>query len=156
MNSENKIRAIMILEIIGRPPEHLTKTLKDITEKINNEKDTQVVNKKVHEPTQTKDNKNFYTTFAEVEIEVKSISLLTSLMFKYMPANVEVIEPEKIPLTNNGWSEILSEITRKLHGYDEIARILQNEKKILEKKLKDIESKQKEANKQDNTENKNN
>lgn len=138
MSSENSIKAIMILEILGRPPEHLKTTLEDIVNKINNEKEVEVTNKKIHEPTQAKDNKNFYTTFAEVEVEVKTISLLASLMFKYMPANVEVVEPETIALTNNGWSEILSEITRKLHGYDEIARMLQNEKNILEKKLKGL------------------
>jgi len=131
----------MILEILGRPPEHLKSSLEDHINKMNNEKDVEVTNKKIHEPTQTKDDKNFYTTFAEVEIEVKSISLLTSLVFKYMPANIEVVEPETIALTNNGWGDILSEITRKLHGYDEVARMLQNEKKILEKQLKELKGK---------------
>lgn len=138
MSSENNIKAIMILEILGRPAEHLKKTLEDIINKIGNEKNVEVTNKKIHEPTQSKDNKNFFTTFAEVEINVKSISLLTSLMFKYMPANIEIIEPETIALTNNGWGDILSELIRKLHGYDEIARMLQNEKNILEKKLKEL------------------
>lgn len=144
MSSENKIKAIMILEILGRPAEHLKKTLEDHIGKMNNEKNVEVTNKKIHEPTQSKDNKNFFTTFAEVELEVNSISLLTSLMFKYMPANVEVIEPETIALTNNGWGDILSEITRKLHGYDEIARMLKNEKEILEKKLKELKGQGKE------------
>lgn len=156
MNSENKIKAIMILEILGRPPEHLKTSLEDIINKMNKEKDVEVSEKKIHEPTQTKSNKNFYTTFAEVEVEVKNISILTSLMFKYMPANVEVIEPENINLTNNGWSEILSEITRKLHRYDEVARMLQNEKKILEKKVKELKgnSEQNSQNKEKTEENK--
>ena len=146
MSSEDKIKAIMILEILGRPPEHLKSSLEDHINKMNSEKGVEVTNKKIHEPTQAKENEKFYTTFAEVEVEVNSISLLTSLMFKYMPANVEVVEPETIALTNNGWGEILSEITRKLHGYDEVARMLQNEKNILEKKLKELKGQGKEQN----------
>ena len=147
MSSENKIKAIMILEILGKPAEHLKKTLEDITNKIDNEKNVQVTNKKIHEPTQAKDNKNFFTTFAEVEIGLKDVSLLTSLVFKYMPANVEIVEPETIALTNNGLGDVLSELTRKLHGYDEIARMLQNEKNILEKKLKELKGSSQEKNK---------
>jgi len=46
--------------------------------------------------------------------------------------------PELIALTNNGWNDVLNELTRRLHGYDEIARVLQIEKNVLEKKLREI------------------
>ena len=85
-----------------------------------------------------KDQKNFYTSFAEVEIEVEEIFGLIILMFKYMPAHIEIIYPELIALTNNGWNEVLNELTRRLHGYDEIARVVQAEKLILEKKLREV------------------
>jgi len=64
-------------------------------------------------------------------------------MFKYMPANVEVMEPELIALSNNGWSDILSELTRRLHGYDEVARVLQVKNEQLEQKLKELTPKEK-------------
>ena len=132
------IRAVMILEIIGKPAEHLVSTLEDFIKKIGEEKKTQVISKKIAEPIFMKDSKEFYTTHAEVEVEVEEVLYLAMLMFKYMPAHIEVISPELIALTNNGWGEILSELTRKLHGYDEVARILQNEKIILENKLKEV------------------
>ena len=132
------IRAILIVEVIGRPPEHLTETLNNIIKKIDEEKGVSVKEKKLHEPILMKDQKDFYTTFAEVEVEVEEILNLAILMFKYMPANVEILSPELIALTNNGWSDILSELTRRLHGYDEVARIIQVEKNILEKKLREV------------------
>jgi len=132
------IRAVMILEIIGKPAEHLVSTLEDFIKKIGEEKKTQVISKKIAEPIFMKDSKEFYTTHAEVEVEVEEVLYLAMLMFKYMPAHIEIISPELIALTNNGWGEILSELTRKLHGYDEVARILQNEKIILENKLKEV------------------
>lgn len=131
------IRAIFILEIIGRPAEHLTETLNKIIDEIDKEKGVEVIEKKVKEVIEMKDQKDFYTTFAEVEIEFEEILQIAGLMFKYMPANIEIIEPELIALSNNGWSEILSELTRRLHGYDEIARVLQIQNAKLQKELKE-------------------
>ena len=55
-----------------------------------------------------------------------------------MPAHIEIIYPEKIQLSNHELNDILNELTRRLHGYDEVARIVQVEKSILEKKLKEL------------------
>ena len=41
-------------------------------------------------------------------------------------------------LTDNGWIDILSELVRKLHRYEEIARIIQIEKTVLENKLRKV------------------
>jgi len=132
------LTALMVFEIIGRPPEHLTKTLNEIITKIDDEPRVSVKEKKIAEPKLIKEQKNFYTTFAEVEVEVEGILDLVVLCFKYMPAHVEIVNPELIAVTNNSWSDILSEIVRKLHSYDEVARVLQNEKIILENKLREV------------------
>jgi hypothetical protein len=97
-----------------------------------------VVRKKINESLPMKDNPEFYTNFAEVEVEVEDILYIVMLMFKYMPAHVEIISPELIALTNNGWNEIINELARRLHGYDEIARVLDVEKGLLEKKLREV------------------
>lgn len=132
------ITAVFVLEAIGRPPEHLNETLNNLAEQINKEKGVKVLSKKLNEPILMKDEKEFYTTFIEIEVEVEEIIGLAILMFKYMPAHIEIISPELIALTNNGWNDIFNELTRRLHGYDEVARILQVEKGILEKKLREV------------------
>ncbi len=148
-DEENKITSTLIFEVIGRPPEHLTETLNEIIKKIGEEQNVNVKDKKVNEPVLMKEQKDFYTSFAEIEVEVEDILSLAMLMFKYMPAHVEIISPERITTTNNAWSEILSELVRRLHGYDEIARIIQTEKNILEKKLKSLMENQKEEPKEE-------
>jgi hypothetical protein len=55
-----------------------------------------------------------------------------------MPAHIEVIEPELIALTNNGWTDILSELTRRLHAYEEVARMLQLQNAQMQKKLNEL------------------
>lgn len=132
------IRVIMIIEVIGKPPEHLNETLENMIKQIGEEKGVVVKEKKINEPNLMKDQKDFYINFAEVEVEVEEVLHLSMLMFKYMPAHIEIISPEIITLSNNGLNEILNELVRRLHGYDEVARIIQVEKEILEKKLKDI------------------
>lgn len=138
MEETKGINAVMILEAIGKPPEHLTEALNNIVAEIEKEKGVTIIEKKINPPVEMKDNKNFYTTFAEVEVEVEEILHLAILMFKYMPAHIEIIYPEFIALTNNGWNDMFNELTRRLHGYDEVARVLQVEKNILEKKLRDL------------------
>ena len=61
-----------------------------------------------------------------------------------MPAHVEIIQPEIIALTNNKWTDLLTELTLKLHEYDESARILQTQKAILIKKIQELQPKKEE------------
>lgn len=137
-SDEVKVSVIMILDIIGRPPEHLVESLEKIIEDMGKEKGVTLKSKQIKEPAPIKDQKDFYTTFAEIEVEVDEILYLAILMFKYMPAHIEIIQPELIALSNNGFNDILNELTRRLHGYDEIARIMQIEKQILLKKIQEL------------------
>ena len=138
-----KIRVIMMLEVIGKPPEHLIAALEDLIKNLDEEKGISVQKKDIKEPKPIEPKEgappsDFYTTFAEVELELEEISSLAYLMFRYMPAHLEIISPESISLTNNRWNELFNELSRRLHGYDEVARVLQIEKSILEKKLKEL------------------
>ena len=133
---KEKINVVMMIEVIGKPPEHLVETLKDIIKNIGEEKGVKIIEEKIKEPTGLKDSKDFFTSFAEVEIEVEEMLVLVGLMFKYMPAHVEIVSPENIKMQNNDLGDTFNELLTKLHRYDEIARVLQVEKNILEKKLK--------------------
>jgi hypothetical protein len=136
--NDKKIRIILILEVLGRPPEFLTETLQGMVKKISEEKGVKIVDKKINPPVLMKDQKDFYTSFAEVEVEVENMINAAILMFKYMPAHVEVVSPQNISMSNADFDDILNEVTRRLHGYEEIARIMQNEKMILEAKLRGL------------------
>ena len=140
MSSDEKdkfpINSILIIEVLGRPKEHLIETLEGIIKQITEEKGVEFVEKKIHEPKEIEKQPGMFTTYAEIEINVESILHLTMLSFKYMPAHIEMIEPENVSLTNVDASELLNEITRRMHQYDEVARVIQMEKQILENQLK--------------------
>ena len=138
-NNENKkIKAVMVLEVLGRPPEYLIETLEKIIKEMGEEKGVGVRERKIAEPMAMKEKPDFYSSFAEIEVEVEEILHLAILMFKYMPAHVEIISPQNLNLSNAGFNDLFNELTRRLHGYEEIARILQTEKMILENQLKTI------------------
>jgi hypothetical protein len=151
-DEKQKISALMILEVIGKPKEFLTETLENLAKQMDNEQGIVVKSKNIKEPKKMEERSgivnpakdglkieeqnDFYVSFAEIEIEAENLFNLIFLMFKYMPAHVEISSPEVIALTNNGWNDVLNELIRRLHGYDEIARVLQVEKAILENKLR--------------------
>lgn len=138
MAEETKIRVVFILDVIGRPPRHLIESLEKVIDEIDKEKGVTVKMKDIKEPTLMKDRQDFYTTFAEIEVEIDEILYLAILLFKYMPAHIEIISPEILALSNTGWNDVLNELVRRLHGYDEIARVMQIEKDILQKKILEL------------------
>lgn len=137
-DERKKIDAIMVLEVLGRPPEYLNETLNNLIKSISEEKGVVVKRTDIKPPVELQNQKDFYTSFAEIEVETDEILYLAILLFKYMPAHVEILSPQNLTLTNSGWNDIFNEITRRLHGYEEIVRITQTEKRILENQLKTI------------------
>jgi hypothetical protein len=129
------IKVALIVEVLGKPKEYLTDSLNKIIQQIDKEKGVVVEAKEVHEPKELENKKGFYTAFADIHVEVEEIRYLMVLMFKYMPAHIEIVEPELIALTNHGWGDIINELTRRLHGYDEIARVLQLQNQQFRKEL---------------------
>jgi len=132
------IRASLIIEVMGKPPEHVTETLSNIVKQMDEEKGISVRECKISEPKELEKAKTLYSCFADIEVEVEEVFLLTLLVFKYTPSHIEIISPETIVLNNSGWNDVFNEITGRLHNYDEIARVLQMEKTILEKKLREL------------------
>ncbi len=122
-----KLTAILIIEVLGKPAEYIKKALEDILEKLKKEKDVNVTHSEVKEPKELES--GVFTTFAEIELET-SLQMLMNILFAYMPSHIEVIEPEKLSLINSDLNSFLNEITRKLHQYDELAKAMLMEKEV--------------------------
>ena len=139
MNSDDdplSVNAVLIVEVLGKPPEHLTDALKDIVEKMGLGNGINVTDSTLNPPVPLKEQPGFFTAFAEIEVNVESVNHLVALMFNFMPAHVEILAPEKITMSNNNWNDVLNELVMKLHQYDGLAKMLQMEKKVLEDKLR--------------------
>ena len=138
-----KIRAQLIMEVLGKPREHVHETIVEIRKEIEKEKDAVLISHSIGEPREIKDSKEFFTGFLDVEIEVEKVEALLAMTFKYMPAHIDLIYPERIQFANVEIAEMLNFLIAKLHGYDEIARILQFENEKLGKELQTFREKEK-------------
>jgi len=134
-----RVSARMILEILGKPKDHVSESLKILVDKIDSDKGVSIINKKLHEPRLVEDSKEMFTTFAELEIEFEELEDYFRTMFMYMPSNVEITEPEKLKIDAFLLNEISNMIVGKLHNYDAIAKRLVNERTILVNKLKEVQ-----------------
>jgi len=133
--AEDKIHASMIIEILGRPPEHIKEALDTLVKKLGTEPGIKVIGSKIHEPTLVGDSKDLYTTFAEVDVEFNSLANYFGVMFAYMPANIEIISPETITLQNLDLNELGNRLLSRLHDYDAVTKKLIYERKFLVEKL---------------------
>jgi len=141
--ANKNIKAMFIFEILGKPPEHVKKTLKKLVDKLGEIYGIKINNKKIHEPKliEKKGAEGIFTSFAEVEVLSDDINSIINLIFYGMPSHVEIIEPEELSFKNFDLSGLLSALTIKLHRYDEIAKTLSMERNILINKLNELQGK---------------
>src|SRR3989344_5327945 len=117
-----EIKADLVLEILGRPAEHIKNALISLVEKLGTEKGVKINDKKIHEPTQIKEANDLYTTFAEVSVELDSLENYFGIIFAYMPSHIEIISPSEFTLSNAHFNELGNKLIARLHEYDAIAK----------------------------------
>ena len=139
--AEKKIRAMFIFEMMGKPPEYIKEELEKHLKNLEND-GIKIISKKIHEckpiENQSPEMNGLFTTFAEVELEVTSINLLFGITFRLLPSHVEIIAPAELSLKNFDLGAIITDLTVKLHKYDEIAKILMMDRDNLARQLNDI------------------
>jgi len=135
-----EIRAHFIIELMGRPPEHLKEALNTLVVKIGSEKGVSLLGKKYHKAKPVKDVKNLYTNFAEINMEFDSLERFFAIITGYMPSNIEIYEPEKFKLNAYEINALGNQIISRLHGYDEITKRVLAERDILLRQLQHIKS----------------
>ncbi|MBU1111303.1 MAG: hypothetical protein KJ896_00870 [Nanoarchaeota archaeon] len=119
-----------IIEIAGYPKEHIENTMKGVVNKVRNEK--KVLNYKIYEAEQKE---KLYSTFAEIEIEIKDFDEFVGICFDYMPSSVEILKPDKFNLNSKDFENFVNDLLAKLHQYDMIIKNLKAQNMVLNKEL---------------------
>ena len=133
-----KIQAQVILEILGRPAENVKKALKDLIKRLDNEQGINIISQKIHKPKSVKKSKELFTAFADVTLDLDSLDNYFGLLFAYMPSHIELIEPERIELSNFELSDLASKLIQRLHSYDAVTKRMIVERDLALRKLKEI------------------
>jgi len=133
----------MIVEIAGRPAEHVRMALESHANILNDVKDVEVHTIKVSEPKELEMDQKaqgipeggpMFTCFAELDFEVGNFSRLSEIMFDFMPSSIEVIEPANVSMNIEEATSLLNNLSGRLHRYDEVAKVAQmRNQQMLEK-----------------------
>ncbi len=136
-----KIRAIFVFEMMGKPPEYLKETLEKYVKSLEIE-GVKLLNHKISDAKEIESKKGeksfLYSIFAEVELEIDNLNLLFGIVFRMLPSHIEVIEPDDFNLKNFDLSAILSDLSIKLHKYDEVVKVLMMERDNFANQLNQI------------------
>ena len=132
-----KIQANLVIEILGRPKEHLIQALATLVGRLETENGIKVINQTQHEPIKVPNSQNLFTTFAEIEAEFDKIETYLQVLFAYMPSHSEIIKPEKIPIANTDLNELGNALVSRLHSYDAITKNALMQNNILKGKIQE-------------------
>jgi hypothetical protein len=143
----------MIIEMAGRPEKHLTESLEKHVGVLREVKDAEVHEIKVSEPRalargegsadsgeRDKEGEEMFTAFAECDFEIPSFARLSETMFDFMPSSVEVIEPSSVEMDATEATDLLNNISGRLHRYDEIAKIAGERLRQMDAQLKAMQA----------------
>ena len=130
--AEGKILTRVIIEIIGKPKEHIEKALKIVVDKIKEQKDIKVVEEKLFDAEKQEE---MFSTFAELGVLFMDIETLVGFCFDFMPSSVEILDPEKLNFNSNEFAGLINDLLAKLHQMT--LKVVQNdiEKKSLKKNM---------------------
>ncbi len=136
-----KIQARLIIEIMGRPPEHIAETLQTLVVRLGSENGVSILEKSFFDPQPLEDTDNLFTAFAEVEAEFENTQSFFGIVFNYMPANVEILSPKELKTSSAELSELSNFILQRLHQYDAITKRVVGERDILLRQVKHLQGK---------------
>lgn len=126
-----KVEARIIIEIMGRPPEHVKETLQTLVIKMGSEQGIKIMDKKYHDPVKIKDSNSLYSAFAEVELEFDSIDRLLFLIYTYSPSNLEIISPEVLKISNSDINVFFNALLERVHTHGAVTKRAVAERDIL-------------------------
>jgi hypothetical protein len=126
-----------VIEVLGKPKEHIVKTINSYVEKMEADDKYSIKSKEVAEVKKQEDS-DLWVTFGEVEFTVKSVNDLISFCFDYMPSMIEVISPAENELSNYDLSQLLNDMQARLHHVDMVAKQMKNKYDILNSSMRSL------------------
>ena len=122
--------ARIVIEVLGKPKEHVDETLKLLLTRLREESQVIVGEIKIADAEEVEESQGMFSTFAEIEIAVDSLSRLVGICFFYMPASIEVVEPAEFNLASSSFNELYNDLLGQLHNVDMVAKNLRAENEM--------------------------
>ncbi len=121
------LKVRIFFEMLGKPKEHVEETLKKYIEKIKTDDNIKFIEEDYVEAEEKDD--GLWSTFVEAVILVNGMDKLTWLCINFMPASIEIIEPEEKKYTNKQLTFWVNDVLSKLHEISLMTKTLVNKNK---------------------------
>ena len=94
-----KILFRALIEVLGKPKEHVEESLKGYVQKIKEDDRYNVVSEELA-AIEKREKEELWTTFAELEIKTERIDHIIDFCFDFMPSVLEILEPNELTLAD--------------------------------------------------------
>jgi len=129
---ETHIRCKVIIEVLGKPKEHVEKALKTYIEKIKEDPELVILNSHFVEP---KEKDKLWATFSELDMVIKGIPKLIAFCFDYMPSSLEISKPEQFIMKKSNVENLVNDLQARLHTVDMVVKKQSSENEFLRQNL---------------------
>jgi len=127
------IRCKVIIEVLGKPKEHIEKALKNYIKSIKDDSELSILNESYAEPKEIE--KQLWTAFVEIDMLITGFQKLIQFCLDYMPSSIDIIKPDDAMLSNRELTNIFNDLQAKLHSVDMIAKNLRAENDFLKRNM---------------------
>ena len=131
-SEKTHVRCRTIIEILGKPKEHVEKTLEMYTDKIRQDPDLIILNVSLSD---AEEKDKLWAAFAEIELVVKGIEKLIGFCFDYMPSSIEILKPEEFAMKAATIQDFVNDLQARLHAVDMMVKKQKNENDFLRKNM---------------------
>jgi hypothetical protein len=134
-SEEQPIRLRAVMQLIGKPKEHVEKKIRDYIDEIKENKTLMIFGEKISEAEKQGE---VYGIVAEIEVVVKGLPNLVGFCIDYMPASIDIIKPDKFDFPQRTFNTFINDMLTKLYNVDMIAKRLGTENTILKKNMNSL------------------
>lgn len=125
-------RCRTIVEVLGKPKEHVEDSIKKYTENIKNDSRLAILKEDFSE---AKEQGGLWSKFVEIDLVIKGMENLVAFCFDYMPSSIEIEKPEQVSLTNRDISGFLNDLQSRLHNVDMVVKKQKGEVDFLKRNM---------------------
>ena len=105
-----------IIEVLGKPKEHVEETIKVYVQKIKQNKNIKILREDYSKAKKVEE--GLFSIFVEIEALAKDSAELVFFCFDYMPSSIEIIGPEELKYNKGDFSDFLNDLQARLHNVD--------------------------------------
>ena len=131
-SEKTHVRCRTIIEILGKPKEHVEKTMRMYVDKIKQDSELIFLNVNFSD---AEEKDKLWAAFVELEMIVKGIPKLIGFCFDYMPSSIEILKPEEFAMKASTIQDFVNDLQARLHTVDMIVKKQKNENDFLKRNM---------------------